>query len=41
MKMHRSRFGFRTACGRSLDSSEFVTRVRADVTCKSCRKAVK
>lgn len=41
MKMHWSVFGFRTACGKRLDSSKFLTRTPQSVTCKSCQKAVK
>lgn len=40
-KMHWSRLGYTTACGKRLDGTKYLTRNIRKVTCKTCRKAVK
>lgn len=40
MKMHWSRFGYTTACGKHLSDSRHLTRGAREVTCKTCRKIV-
>lgn len=43
MKMHWSRFGYTTACGkRNVGNvgSTFLTRTLSLVTCKTCRKVM-
>jgi len=40
MRMHWSRWGYTTACGKRLSGSRWLTRIRNDVTCKACRATV-
>lgn len=41
MKMHWSRFGYLTACGKHLSDTQHLTRGEQVVTCKTCLRVMR
>lgn len=38
MRMHYSRFGYMTACGKRLSDTRYLTRTLSRLTCRTCKR---